>query len=129
MCCFRAILARAGQNALRHALSTPVRSDPGLSDEVEALAREIAGSGANIEIQALARQVAEAQIDLRRVRYARHQLLSEALADPNFRSLADHRSEMGLVKRLLKAIGPYVPIPAAEQELLTARPKGPEKFA
>src|SRR5215218_1123374 len=37
--------------------------------------REIAGSGANAEIQELARRLAEAQIDLRRVRYARHKLL------------------------------------------------------
>src|SRR5438034_4859672 len=39
------------------------------------LAREIAGTDANAEIQELARRVAEAEIDLRRVRYARHQLL------------------------------------------------------
>jgi hypothetical protein len=39
-----------------------------LSEEVQALAREIAGPGANAETQELARRVAEAQIDLRRVR-------------------------------------------------------------
>ena len=44
-----------------------------MSEEVETLAREIAGADANAEIQDLARQIAEAQIDLRRVRYARHQ--------------------------------------------------------
>src|SRR5262245_47800499 len=65
---------RAARNALRHALSLPVCSIPDLSEEVQALAREIAGPGA--EIQELARRVAEAQIDLRRVRYARHQFLS-----------------------------------------------------
>jgi hypothetical protein len=49
---------------------------------VETLAREVAGPGANAQIQELARQVAEAQMDLRRVRYARHQqLLSRTLAD------------------------------------------------
>jgi hypothetical protein len=73
--------ARAARNALRHGLSLPVCSNPALSEEVETLAREIAGPHANAEIQELARHVAEAQIDLRRVRYARHQLLSDALSD------------------------------------------------
>jgi hypothetical protein len=74
--------ARAARNALRHALSLPVYSDQALSEEVEALWREIAGPDANAEIQKLAHRVAEAQIDLRRVRYARHQFLSRALSDP-----------------------------------------------
>lgn len=74
--------ARAARNAFRHALSLPVCSNPSLSEEVVTLAREIAGPGANTEAQDLALQVAKAQIDLCRVRYARHQLLSRALADP-----------------------------------------------
>src|SRR5262245_10871286 len=41
--------ARATRNALRHGLSLPVCSDPALSEEVEALAREIAGADANAE--------------------------------------------------------------------------------
>ena len=62
---------RSARNALRHALSLPVCSNPALSEEVK-LAREIAGPGANAKTQQLARRVAEPQIDLRRVRYARH---------------------------------------------------------
>ena len=58
--------ARAAQNALRHGLSLPVSSDPASWEEVEALARKVAGAGADVEIQELARRVAEAQIDLRR---------------------------------------------------------------
>ena len=76
--------ARAARNALRHGLSLPVCSNPALSEEVETLAREIAGPSANAESQELARQVAEAQIDLRRVRYARYQFLSRALTDPYY---------------------------------------------
>jgi hypothetical protein len=75
--------ARAARNALRHALRLPVGSIPGLSEEVETLAREIAGPGANAEIQELARRVAESQIDLRRVRYARHQFLSDTVREPS----------------------------------------------
>ena len=71
--------ARASRNTLRHCLSLPVYSNPGLSEEVETLAHQIAGANANAEIRVLAHQVAEAQIDLGRVRYARHQLLSQAL--------------------------------------------------
>ena len=63
-------MARAARNAHRHGLilSLPVLADSVLSEEVEALAREIAGADARSEIQELARRIAEAQIDLRRVR-------------------------------------------------------------
>jgi hypothetical protein len=54
-------------------LSLPVSSDPVLSEEVEALAREIIGRDANAEMRELARRIAEAQIDLRRVRRALYQ--------------------------------------------------------
>src|SRR5580704_12587095 len=63
--------ARLARNALRHGLSLPVCSDPVLCEEVESLADKIAGTEANVEIRDLARRAAEAQIDLRRVRYAR----------------------------------------------------------
>jgi hypothetical protein len=65
----------------RHGLSIPVHSDPALSEEVERLALEIAGTAAFAELKDLARAVAEAEVDLRRVRYVRHQLLCNALAD------------------------------------------------
>ena len=72
---------RSARNALRHGLSLSVYADAALAEEVAALAREIAGINANAEMQELARHVAEAQIDLRRVRVARHQLLSQTLGD------------------------------------------------
>jgi len=61
--------ARSARNALRHALSLPVCSNPEFSEQVETLAREIAGPDAKPEIRNLARRVTEAQIDLRRVRH------------------------------------------------------------
>jgi hypothetical protein len=97
--------ARSARNALRHALSLSVYSDPLASEEVETLAREIAGPDANAEIQALARQIAEAQIDLRRVRYARHQFLTQTSAEP-----------------------PVAP-PQAPEKFVTSVPEGPHKFA
>jgi hypothetical protein len=85
--------ARTARNALHHGLSLPACSDPALSEEVEALGREIAGSDADAEVQELARRVAEAHIDVRRVRYARHRLLSAALSDPYYESPADRRNK------------------------------------
>ncbi len=74
--------ARATRNARRHGLTLSALADPARSAEVEALAREIAGEGANLELQELASRIAAAQIDLVRVRRARYQLLSRALGDP-----------------------------------------------
>jgi hypothetical protein len=48
-----------------------------MTEELEMLAREIAGAGAQIGV--LARGVAEAYLDLRRVRLARHRHLVDAL--------------------------------------------------
>jgi hypothetical protein len=115
--------ARAARNALRHALSLPVCSNPALSEEVETLAREIAGTSANAAAQHLARQVAEAQIDLRRVRYARHKLLSDALADPHY---DNGREEM--VRSLLRKNAPNLPVENLVA-FLNSAPHGPHKFA
>ena len=68
--------AHAAQNARRHGLSLPVISDPALSEEVEVLARQIAGEAPDNNNYQLACRVAEAQLDLQRVRRARHQFLS-----------------------------------------------------
>ena len=73
--------ARVARNALRHGLSLPVSADPRLAAEVKALARAIAGEGANGELQQLAIRIAEAQIDLVRIRRARHRLLSRGLSN------------------------------------------------
>jgi hypothetical protein len=117
--------ARAARNALRHALSLPVCSNPALSEEVETLTREIARPGANAETQALARQVAEAQIDLRRVRYARHKLLSDALADPRSDSW---REKWAVLRSVLRKNAPTPPMENLAA-LLNSAPQGPHKFA
>src|SRR5262245_5306954 len=46
--------AHSARNARRHGLSLPVLSNPALSEEVEPLARDIAGAGATQEILELA---------------------------------------------------------------------------
>jgi hypothetical protein len=119
---------RSARNALRHGLSLPVLSDRALSEEVEALAREIAGPSANMEIQELARRIAEAQIDLRRVRHARHQILSHALSDPHSDSGANIREKVRGLDSLLRPNAPDVPI-EAQVNFVTSTPEGPQKLA
>jgi hypothetical protein len=60
------------RNAVRHGLTLAVCSDLSSLEELELLAREMAGTDANAETQARLR-VAQASIDLGRVRYARHE--------------------------------------------------------
>jgi hypothetical protein len=115
--------ARAARNALRHALTLPVYSDPLLSKEVETLAREIAGPDANEEAKELARRVADAQIDLRRVRYARHQLLLRALSDP----LCESQAKWARFRRLRNG-APNAPI-AELLEHATTMPERPQRLA
>jgi hypothetical protein len=119
---------RSARNALRHTLSLPVYSDPALSEEVEALAREIAGTDANAEMQELARRVAEAQIDLRRVRDARHQLLSRALSNPYYEARANVREKLSVLRHLLRHDAPDVPLTGLVK-YLTTTPEGPHKLA
>jgi hypothetical protein len=76
--------ARASQNARRHGLSQSVTSNPVLSAEVEALAREIAGEVSDLDIVELARAVAEAQIDMVRIRRARRDFLARNMIDPDY---------------------------------------------
>ena len=71
--------AHAALNARRHGLSLPVTSNPVLAEQVATLARKFAGKSSNPEIRELAHDVAEAQIDLVRIRMARHDLLARDL--------------------------------------------------
>jgi hypothetical protein len=120
--------ARAVRNAVRHALSLPLHSDPLLSEEVETLAREIAGTDANAEIQELARRIGEAHIDVRRVRCVRHQFLTRTLAEPYYDSRANARAKLALLRRLLGKNPPDVPLDALVR-LVISTPKEPQKFA
>jgi len=97
-------------------------SDPILSEEVEALAREIAGTDANAKFRHLACRIAETQIDLRRVRYPRHQFLSDQLNDPYT------REKVAFMCKLLRPDAPEIPTTAL-LKYLTSTPRGPQKFA
>jgi hypothetical protein len=103
-----------------------------MSAEAEALAREIAGPDADAEIQELARRVAEAQIDLGRVRYARHRFLSAKMDDPYYEHRADARKKLALLRRaipvLLRPNPPQILLEWLESYLVST-PQGPRKFA
>jgi hypothetical protein len=119
----------AARNALRHALSLPVRSDPELSDEVEALARKIVGTDASTEKHELARRIAEAQIDLNRVRQARHQLLAQALGDPNYESQERQDKKLAIAIRFLRRFATSRPMQQKEMDFQDSKLEGPYKFA
>ena len=84
---------RAAQNALRHGLSSPILEGQALSVEAESLAREFAGEGATPEILEHARRVAAAQIDLVRIRQARHDLLARSEPAPSRSSATPESSK------------------------------------
>src|SRR3954465_10717216 len=102
--------ARSAKNALRHGLSLSVTRDPILSAEIEALASEIAGKGASPQLQILARRIAEAQIDLRRVRYMRHELLCHAFKHPDYGLNASVKAEHDLPLAFSRSTGPVTPV-------------------
>ena len=115
--------ARTAQNALRHGLSLSVLVDPVLSAEVADLASEIAGEESASEVLDSARRIAEAQIDLQRVRYARHLFLSDHLDDPDYDSITRVRARLAAIDKFLRSkvldMTPFT----------TSAPQGAEKFA
>jgi hypothetical protein len=83
--------AQSAKNAFRHGLNLPLLVDPAASAEVAALTRAILASAREgpssqsaPEFVELAQRFAEAQLDLVRVRRARHDLIADALADPDY---------------------------------------------
>jgi hypothetical protein len=75
--------AHSARNATRLGLSLPVIADPATAAEVAALTRQI-DPAADAGVSELAHAVAQAQVDLVRVRRARHGLIAVA-----FTRLAD----------------------------------------
>jgi hypothetical protein len=70
-----------------------------LSQDVAELTREIAGSDPSCDYE-LTRRFAAAHIDVRRVRYARFDLLSSAAVDPDCQSPAKSRTKADLGREL-----------------------------
>ena len=109
--------SRSARNARRHGLAIPIRSVGQLAPEIEALADCVAGSGTRAKRFELSRAFAEAQIDLVRVRQARHELLTRALSDP------DYVLPEGATKKAKRKSC------RASSELRQQRPERPDKIA
>jgi hypothetical protein len=120
---------RSARNALRHGLSRSVRASAIFTEEIEALALEIAGTDASPELRELARRIAEAQIDLLRVRYARRELLSNALGDPDYETRASVKAKFELLDPFVRGANLARPVPDEIIRILAWKPKGPLKFA
>jgi hypothetical protein len=111
--------ARSTRNAFRYGLSLSIQQHQALGEEVQELARQIAGSRASAHLQLLALRVAEAQVDLRRIRNARHQFLSEALADHDrFETMKSKVMKQFLTPKLAE-----VPLPVSIARFLDSRTK------
>jgi hypothetical protein len=80
--------ARSAQNARKHGLNVPVMHDPDVGADVEFMAEEIAPGCQDPELIGRARRIAEAQVDLIRVARTRRDIISAAMADPDWRPVS-----------------------------------------
>ena len=119
---------RSAKNALRHGLSLPVDSDPTLSQEVAALARQIVGADATPEMQEMARRIAEAQVDLRRVRILRHDLISRALSNADYDSRRNWNKQLNTALRIIRRCCRCEDIPEEEVKFLSSKLAEPDRF-
>jgi hypothetical protein len=128
--------ARVAQNALRHGLNVAVAEDPLLTEEVARIARAICdgaprgGPGAPpAELAYLARQVAEAQVDLMRVRRARHAILVRALDNPRYRSPRYLKRQIAMLAAVGELLMRGIAVPDDMRKAAFGRPQGALKFA
>jgi hypothetical protein len=120
---------RSAKNALHHGLSLPVLSDSTLSQEVVALTHKIAGAGAVAQMQELARGVAEAQIDLRRIRSLRHDLIARALTDPDYDCRINRDRKLMTALRIIRRCSRGEDVQEEEAKILTSKLEEPGRFA
>jgi hypothetical protein len=120
---------RSASNALRHGLSLPVLSDPSLWQEVTTLAQQIAGTDAAPEIQEPARHFAEAQVDLRRIRGLRHNLIARALSDPDYDARTNWDKKVMTALRIVRRCCRGEDVPEAEVKFLSSKLQEPHRFA
>jgi hypothetical protein len=137
--------ARASQNARRHGLSLSVLRDSTASLEIEDLTRKIcrsrpgnqtdadgskgADTAVDRELARIARRIAEAQVDLLRVRRARHDLIWRAFTNPHFRP---GKGLHAWIRQLAKAsayIKRGLALPQDMRDAIEVKPQGAEKLA
>jgi hypothetical protein len=99
--------ARLKHNARRHGLASRNWFSGALAKQAHVLAHRIAGDNASAAVLTAARRVAEAQLDVNRVRTARHRLIAPALSSGGYWSQT-HRS-VPTRKMLAMMHGPATP--------------------
>jgi hypothetical protein len=122
---------RSARNALRHGLNIPILGDPVLAPQAEAIARKIAGPNADPDALERARRIGEAQIDLNRVRARRATLVTNLLANVNYRPRSFDKDMMRLLLLMLSNRQHLPPShEKASQRVTNHRPlEGDEKLA
>jgi hypothetical protein len=91
---------RARRNSYRHGLSVAAAGRP---DQVERVAREIAGAGADAMVLEQARSAAQAQLDLVQIRRMRVSLI-QRMAELGALDVLDRLGTSRAVKLILKSI-------------------------
>src|SRR5258708_4519653 len=137
--------ARASQNARRHGLSRSVLRDRIASLEIEDLTRKICrarlgsqtdadgtkGTEAAVDrkFAGIARRIAGAQVDLLRVRRARHDLISRALSNPHFRPGKGLHAWIRQLAKASELLKHGVPLPPELRAAIAVKPQSSEKLA
>jgi hypothetical protein len=96
---------RARRNSYRHGLSVAAA---GCAEQVERLARKIAGAGADAMVLEQARSVAQAQLDLTQIRRMRTSLI-QRMAEFGVLDTPDPLGTFRDIKRILKSIDRGLP--------------------
>jgi hypothetical protein len=133
--------SRVAQNAHRHGLNRPAAADPAFAADVETIARSICGVGGALATEAelsdpalqlklhLAREIAEAQVELMHVRRVRHDLLAQAIADPNYCPSQDLMGRIGMLSEVGDMLARGIPVPDDMKRAVHGRPEGANKLA
>ena len=122
--------ARSARNALRHGLNVPIADLEVFSPEVERLAEAIRGTQpGDAQLERPVRLVAEAQIDMHRVRQARHRFLADKLSQRDYQKLSTVRLKKELLRRNLLGRMTGIPLFQGLIDRVGQFPEGAEKFA
>jgi hypothetical protein len=132
--------ARVARNGCRHGLNRPVGRDPAFAGDVEAWTRRICALPATPTADErsdprlshnlhLARRIAEAQVDIIRIRRARHAMLANALANPNYRSWHGNRARIEMLGQVVELRRLGIPLPDEMAQAFHFRHQGVEKYA
>ena len=121
--------ARSARNALRHGLNVPIADLEVFSPEVERLAEAISPQPGDAQLERHVRLVAEAQIDMHRVRQARHRFLADKLGQRDYQKLSTVWLKKELLRRNLLGRMTGVPLFQGLIDRVSQFPEGAEKFA